>query len=174
MRNIIEIVPILQNSPAPGGLPGRSPAPVLTGPCAAYLRRSEEIRCILRATAASDIHPKRCELALNHVRTAAVASADAFPGAIWFGGAAASLPLGPSSPASLPPAELQIPLHFSARLFGVGLLFHSCHRAVRFALSGHLKALASPAPSPHLIPAPRCPGAPAGLEPALVGRKRQI
>ena len=41
---------------APWGLPGRSPTPVLTGPCAASLRRSEEIRCSRRGMAASDAY----------------------------------------------------------------------------------------------------------------------
>ena len=47
---------------APWGLPGRSPTPVLTGPCAAYFRRSEEIRCIRRGMAASNKSYRRLML----------------------------------------------------------------------------------------------------------------
>ena len=43
-----------QKLTTPRGLPGRSPTPVLTGPCAAELRRSKEIRCIRRGMAVSD------------------------------------------------------------------------------------------------------------------------
>ena len=39
---------------APKGLPRRSPTLVLTGPCAAELRRSKEIRCIRHGMAVSD------------------------------------------------------------------------------------------------------------------------
>ena len=42
---------------APSGLPRRSPTPVLTGPCAAQLRRSEEIRCIRHGMAVSARNP---------------------------------------------------------------------------------------------------------------------
>ena len=42
------------------GLPRRSPTPVLTGPCAAQLRRSEEIRCIRHGMAVSG-NGSRCE-----------------------------------------------------------------------------------------------------------------
>ena len=41
------------NLTAPERLSRRSPAPVLAGPCAAYLQRSEEIRCIRRGAAVS-------------------------------------------------------------------------------------------------------------------------
>jgi hypothetical protein len=39
---------------APRGLPGRSPIPVLTGPCVAELRNSKEILCIRHGMAVSE------------------------------------------------------------------------------------------------------------------------
>ena len=75
----------------------------------------------------------------------------------------------PPGSAAPPPAYPQIPLCFCARLSLGRLLLHFCLPAVAFALSGHPKALASPAPSPHLFPVPRCPGPPAGIEPRILG-----
>ena len=47
---------------APWGLPRRSSTPVLTGPCAAWLRKAEEIRCIRRGMAASVCRRQGCVL----------------------------------------------------------------------------------------------------------------
>ena len=139
--------------------------------------------------AASDIYPAFGQLALNHVRKVAVASAapttrpraeqprprcrtkrpprfgaaaatDVFFGAPRFGAAAPSLPPDPLA--------FFLPHCFWSVCYCnlvIGRSFSLCPDT--------LKALASPAPSPHLFPAPRCAGPPAGIEPKILGSEDQ-